>query len=159
VSASDWGLTFETHAGTRWDLDDVAQQGGPDHLIDGYTTRCVAPRTTGAALRGELYYAPVVPRGAAVSCKVCRRQIRDGTTTRRGRWYVAREELDVVDAVAFGVYHEQGGIIAEATTILPVETVASVLGEWSEAAHPDYDEVTRPSWARVFDPGVVDHVQ
>lgn len=156
MSASDWGLTFETHSGDRWDLDDVAHNGGSDRLVDGYTTRRVAPRTTGPALRPELHYEPDIPAGAKVGCKVCRRQIRDGSTTRRGRWYVSREELAVVDAVALGVYHEDGGIIGSATALLPVASFERLLGDWSDAAHPDFEQVTRPSWATVFDPEVVD---
>lgn len=155
MSTSDWGRTFETHSGERWDFQDVAANGGSDRLVDGITTRRVAPRTTGAALRSSLHYEADIPAGATVGCKVCRRRIRDGATTRRGRWYIAREELDLVDAVALGVYHEDGGIIGSATTLLPADSFARLLGDWTPASHPDYEEVTRPSWAVVFEPEVV----
>lgn len=155
MSATDWGLTFETHSTARWDLEDVSQNGGSDALIDGYTTRRIAPRTTGAALRPEFYYEDDIPRGSAVACKVCKRRILDDGSTRYGRWYVTGEELETVDAVALGVYHEDGGIIGSAVTILPVETVAGLCGAFCEASHPDYQTVTRPAWRRVFDPEVV----
>lgn len=155
MSASDWGRTFETHSADRWHLEDVAANGGDDALIDGYTTRRIAPRTTGAALRGQFYYAAPIPPGAAVACKVCQRRIADGDTTRYGRWYITGEELDVVDAVALGIYHEDGGIIGDAVTILPTTRVAALCGAFSDAAHPDYETVTRPAWSRVFDPEVV----
>lgn len=155
MSASDWGLTFETHSGDRWDFQDVATNGGTDALVDGYTTRTIVPRTTGGALKPSLQFAPTIPSGSAIACKVCRRQIRDGQSTRRGRWYVTSDELEVVDAVALGVYHEEGGIIGAATTVLPVDVFDRLLGDWTEAAHDRYERVTRPSWATVFEPEVV----
>lgn len=155
MSASDWGLTFETHTTDRWNLEDVARDGDDHALVDAIATRVIEPRATGAGLHPRLYYSGRVNPGDRIACKVCRRRIADGDTTRYGRWFIPKAEFEQVDAFALGVYHEEGGIIGDAVTILPTDVVADVVGAFSESSHADYQAVTRPAWSRVFDPEVV----
>ena len=160
-----WGREFETYLAARVDLDDVAHNGGDDHLVDGRTTRRLVPHYSGVALRDEFRWPSlreVVAPETDVAVKVCRHRIRDGGTTRRGRWILYSDELlgdEAADAVALGVYHEDLGVLDDAVTVLPTEVVLDeVVGEWSDSPHPGYEAVSRPSWASVFDPSVVDGV-
>ena len=153
------GRGFETYLGERVDLDDVAPNGGDDCLVDGYATRRLDPYWSGRALRDEFVYADEVPPGASVSAKVCRVRIADSGSTRRGRWMFFREEFvgpDSCDAVALGVYDEDEEIIDDAVTVLPVEEVLDVVDTWTDSPHERFEAVSRPSWASIFDPEVVD---
>lgn len=148
--------SWETHATDRWHLEDVAKDTDePD--VDAIATRTVEARSTGAALRPGFRFAGAVSSGSRIGCKVCQRRIADGQTTRLGRWYLSRREVEAVDALALGVYHESdGAIIGSATTLLPVDAVARVLPAFVDSPHRDYEQVCRPPWSVVFDPEVVD---
>lgn len=156
------GREFETYLASRIELNDVAKNGGDDHLVDGYLTRRVVPYWSGRALREEFIRSPNVSPEASVSVKVCRFRISEGSTTRRGRWMLYREEFegsDSCDAVALGVYCPEEGIIDDAVTVLPSDVVLDrVVDSWTDSTHERYSEVSRPSWASVFDPEVVDGV-
>lgn len=153
---SDYGLTFETHLCEAIDADHVAHDGDEHESVDAVATRAVRARSLGPAVQAALYYADKLSTGDQLACKVARYRVSDGKSTRRGRYWVPRCELDAVDGYAFGVYHEEHGIIDDAVTVLPVDDVAELIGEgWVDSPRSDVEEVARPPWSRVFDPSEV----
>lgn len=157
MSATDWGTTFETFAGAELDLEDVSGEGDRLSLIDGIAAERIDPSAVvGEATRPEFLEAPEIPAGSRIGIKVCRHRIAAGRSTRRGRWYIPESELERVDAVALGVYTKASGPLRAAFAILPTSRLRDVLGSWSDSSHESYQRVTRPSWALVFVPPVVD---
>jgi hypothetical protein len=155
VSATDWGLTFETHIADRAYLKDVAHDGGADQLVDARSTADSQP-VTAAATRQAFARPVALPDGARVGVKVTRYRISDAASSRRGRYYLPRAELDRVDAFAFGVYHPDHGILEDAIATVGADVVATdLVTSWTDSPHRDYDLVTRPPWSRVFNPAEV----
>lgn len=159
MSATDWGTTFETFAGGALGLEDVSHDGGDMRLADGLATSEIDPSMIyGEATRERYRHVPKVSEGSRVGIKVCRYRISAGDSTRRGRWFLPAEELARVEAVVFGIYTEDLGVVPESFAVLPTSRVEAAVGAWSDSAHESYTSVTRPSWALVFDPAVVDRV-
>jgi len=152
MSAADWGLTFETHVCDRLDLDHVAHQGGGHENVDAISTRAVRARSAGEAVRPTLFFADAVRPEETIACKVARYRISDGETSRRGRYWIPRDELDAVDAYALGVYTKGAGVLEDAVTIVPSDYVYDLVSSWVDSPCADFEQVVRPPWSKVFDP-------
>lgn len=157
LANGDVGLTFETHACERIDAEHVATDGGPHKAVDAVSTRAVRAMSLDTAIHTKLYYADGIRGGDRIACKVASYRIKDGDTTRRGRYWIPRGELERVDAYALGV-HDDAAIIEDAFTILPAAEIEALIGSWVDSPRDDTEQVTRLSWARVFDPAEV-HVE
>lgn len=149
---ADYGLTFETHVCETIDADHVAHDGDEHENVDAVATRAVRARSLGPAIQNALYYADTVTNGDTIACKVARYRVSDGSSTRRGRYWIPRCELDAVDAYALGVYHPEHGVIPDAVTVLPSSDVEALVDSWVESPRHDVEHVARPPWSRVFDP-------
>lgn len=152
MSATDWGMTFETHACEWLDLDHVAHDGREYENVDAVVTRAIEQVDHTPAIHPELTPAVDLQPGASIACKVARYRIRDGGSSRRGRYWIPRCEVAVVDAYAFGVYTVDDGVLDDAVAILDAETVADMVTSWVDSPRTDIDQVARMPWSRVFDP-------
>lgn len=153
ASNSDYGLTFETHVCDRVDAEHVAHDGGEHESVDAVATRSVRARSLGPAIQNALYYADSLTTGDTIACKVARYRIGSSSNTRRGRYWIPKQELERVDGYALGVYHTQHGVINDAVTVLPADDVETIVGgSWVDSPRTDIEYVARPPWSRVFDP-------
>lgn len=153
---ADWGLTFETHACERLDLEFVANDGGEHQGVDAIATRAVRARTLGDTIQPSYLFSDKVTNGDRVACKVARYRISDGDTTRCGRYWIPRCELERVDGYALGVYHEESGVLEDAVTIVPSEDIEGLVTSWVDSPRHDVETVARIPWSRVFDRQEVD---
>jgi hypothetical protein len=145
----DWGRTFETEACDRLDLRDLAHDDDAQHL-DARTTRSVRPGAVSTSITPELQFADTIPADTPVAAKVCKNRIRDGDTTRRGRWCIYREEIEAAGAFAFGVYEVDMGVLPDMVALVPTAEVVARLGEWVDSPHDRYTGVARLPWSAVF---------
>ena len=147
----DYGLTFETFVRRALDTEDVAHEGEEYSEVDALLTRSVASHSAGRAVRPAHHYAGRLSPGDRVACKVARYRISDGESTRRGRYWVPRCEVERCDAYAFGVYTEESGVLEGALAVMPTGHLREQLPEWVESPRRDIEKVCRPSWGLVFD--------
>jgi hypothetical protein len=146
---SDWGRLLEATGCDRFDLEDLAHDDTEPHL-DARTTRSHRPGATCQHLEPVLQFADNVPSGADVAAKACKYRISDGSSTRRGRWAIYRDELDAADAFLLGVYETDLGVLPQYLAIIPAAEVADLLGSWTDSPHHMYGQVARLPWSAVF---------
>lgn len=103
--------------------------------------------------------AVTIPAGVEVEIKACARRISDGSTDRRGRFYLRRAQhealLDRGAWYLFVVYEgdvEQDGEIEEvvAMVAIPARVVDELVSTWTDAG-PGRGEATQITWSRLID--------
>jgi hypothetical protein len=131
IANTDWGTTFETAACDLLGLEDVTAEGGEYRHVDG-----------------------IGPDGTTWAFKIARVRIDDGNSSRRGRYWIPRAEVDTCDKYAFGIY-DDSGVVDGVITTLDGQAAFERLPQFVESPRSDTELVARPAWSRFINPGKI----
>ena len=147
---ADWGRTVETTSCDTWPaLEHVSADNNEPDWYDG---RFVEDVVTGPETR--VPGLTVVEAGTLAEIKACRIWVSDGSSRRRGRWWIRKSSHDrLVEAdgtYVLGIYNETTNEIPR-LALVAARTVDTMIESWS-ACGPGHraDRCAQLSWSRVF---------
>lgn len=135
-SNSEWGASFESVACVQLGALDVSDQGEEHRHVDAFDRQTET----------------------RFGIKIARFRVSDGDSTRRGRYWIPRAEVQRVDKMVFGVYDDDG-VIPHVHRILDVDDVIPQLPQWVDCPRDDVEKVSRPSWSTFVSPARVQEVR
>ncbi|MFC7047319.1 hypothetical protein ACFQH6_19590 [Halobacteriaceae archaeon GCM10025711] len=148
---ADWGRTVETHVCDRWNLEHVA---GDRDVPDWYDA--TASTDHHLTVNGVTLDEPWLAAGTPVEVKSCQARVEDGSSTRRGRWWIrkgAHDQLvEVGGEYALAVGGPDTGI--HRTVLVSARTVDRLIEQhatWSPTGSSHSAEAAaRLPWTAVF---------